>query len=62
MQEEDGYSVVFYVMLIIGVIGVIGFFAVAAGAAGKSDSARWMSASNTLPADIAQEHTNQTRR
>lgn len=34
MQEEDGYSVVFYVMLTIGVIGVIGFFAVAAGAAG----------------------------
>lgn len=34
MNEEEGYSGLFYVMLIIGIVGVIGFFIVAAGAAG----------------------------
>lgn len=34
MEEEGGYSGIFYVMLIIGIIGVLGFFIVAAGAAG----------------------------
>lgn len=34
MEDERGYSAIFYVMLIIGMIGVIGFFVVAAGAAG----------------------------
>lgn len=34
MDEEQGYSGVFYIMLIIGIIGVLGFFIVAAGAAG----------------------------
>ena len=33
MEEEGGYSGIFYVMLIIGIIGVLGFFIVAAGAA-----------------------------
>lgn len=33
-MNEQPYSPIFYVMLIIGVIGVIGFFIVAAGAAG----------------------------
>ena len=33
-MQEEGYSAVFYVMLIHGSVGVIGFFAVAAGAAG----------------------------
>lgn len=33
MDEEQGYSGVFYIMLIIGIIGVLGFFIVAAGAA-----------------------------
>ena len=34
MEEESGYSGIFYVMLIIGIVGVLGFFIVAAGAAG----------------------------
>lgn len=29
---NDGYSVTFYIMLIIGIVGVIGFVVVAAGA------------------------------
>lgn len=33
-MQEEGYSGIFYVMLIIGIIGVLGFFMVAAGAAG----------------------------
>ena len=32
--QEEGYSGIFYVMLLIGIIGVLGFFVVAAGAAG----------------------------
>ena len=31
MQEQDGYSSMFYVMLIIGIIGVLGFVFVAVG-------------------------------
>lgn len=34
MEDEGGYSGLFYVMLIIGIVGVLGFFVVAAGAAG----------------------------
>jgi hypothetical protein len=34
LMEDEGYSPVFYVMLIIGIVGVLGFFIVAAGAAG----------------------------
>lgn len=34
MQQNDGYSGLFYVMLIVGVIGVLGFVLVAAGAGG----------------------------
>jgi hypothetical protein len=34
MEEESGYSGIFYMMLIIGIVGVLGFFLVAAGAAG----------------------------
>ena len=34
MMEEQPYSPLFYVMLIIGIIGVLGFFIVGAGAAG----------------------------
>lgn len=33
-MKDEGYSGVFYVMLIIGIIGVLGFFMVAAGAVG----------------------------
>jgi len=33
-MEDEGYSPVFCVMLIIGIVGVLGFFIVAAGAAG----------------------------
>ena len=33
-MEDEGYSPIFYVMLIVGIIGVLGFFVVAAGAAG----------------------------
>lgn len=34
MEDERGYSGIFYLMLITGIIGIIGFFMVAAGAAG----------------------------
>lgn len=33
-DPEEGYSPLFYVMLLIGIIGVTGFIVVAAGAAG----------------------------
>lgn len=33
-MEEQGYSGIFYLMLIIGILGLLGFFLVAAGAAG----------------------------
>jgi hypothetical protein len=32
MEPHDGYSGMFYIMLIIGIIGVLGFIVVAAGA------------------------------
>ena len=31
MEEQNGYSGLFYVMLIIGIVGVLGFLLVAAG-------------------------------
>ena len=34
MNEGNGYSGLFYVMLILGIVGVLGFFIVAAGAVG----------------------------
>jgi hypothetical protein len=35
MQDDnEGYTPIFYVMLIIGIVGVLGFFIVAASAAG----------------------------
>ncbi len=34
MDNNEGYSNTFYVMLIIGIVGVLGFFVVAAGAVG----------------------------
>lgn len=33
-MEEQGYSGIFYLMLIVGIIGLVGFFMIAAGAAG----------------------------
>ena len=35
MEEESGFSNLFYIMLVLGIIGVIGFLVVAAGAAGS---------------------------
>ena len=32
MEEQDGYSGMFYIMLIVGIVGVLGFVLVAAGA------------------------------
>lgn len=32
VEEQDGYSGMFYIMLIVGIIGVLGFVVVAAGA------------------------------
>lgn len=32
MNENDGYSGLFYVMLIVGIVGVLGFVLVAVGA------------------------------
>lgn len=34
MDDGEGYSPVFYMMLVLGMVGLIGFFLVAAGAAG----------------------------
>jgi hypothetical protein len=31
-EQEDGYSGMFYIMLIVGIIGTLGFVLVAAGA------------------------------
>ena len=31
-QDNDGYSNMFYIMLIVGIVGVLGFALVAAGA------------------------------
>ena len=31
-EQEEGYSGLFYVMLILGIVGVLGFLMVAAGA------------------------------
>jgi len=31
-EQEDGYSGMFYVMLVVGIVGVLGFVLVAAGA------------------------------
>lgn len=31
--DGEGFSSLFYIMLILGIVGVVGFFAVAAGAA-----------------------------
>ncbi len=36
MEEDNGFSNLFYIMLILGIIGVIGFLVVAAGAASGS--------------------------
>lgn len=30
-EQEDGYSGMFYIMLIVGIVGVLGFVLVAAG-------------------------------
>ena len=30
-MDEEGYSPIFYIMLIIGIVGVIGFLVVAGG-------------------------------
>ena len=35
MMEEQGYSQLFYVMLVLGVIGVVGFILVAASVPGS---------------------------
>lgn len=34
MMEQQGYSGLFYLMLVIGILGLLGFFMLAAGAAG----------------------------
>ena len=34
-NEEEGYSGLFYVMLILGIVGVLGFLVVAAGAGNR---------------------------
>jgi hypothetical protein len=31
-MDDDGYSGMFYIMLIVGIVGVLGFVLVAAGA------------------------------
>ncbi len=31
-EQNDGYSGLFYVMLVVGIVGVLGFVLVAAGA------------------------------
>jgi len=36
MEEDSGFSNLFYIMLVLGIIGIIGFLVVAAGAAAGS--------------------------
>jgi hypothetical protein len=31
MEEQEGFSALFYVMLLLGIVGVLGFVLVAAG-------------------------------
>jgi hypothetical protein len=33
MEEQEGYSALFYFMLLLGIVGVLGFVLVAAGSA-----------------------------
>ena len=33
MEEQEGYSVLFYFMLLLGIIGALGFVLIAAGGA-----------------------------
>ncbi len=33
MEEQEGFSVLFYFMLLLGIIGMLGFVVVAAGGA-----------------------------
>lgn len=33
-EQEEGFSSVFYIMLVLGIVGVLGFLFVAAGSAG----------------------------
>lgn len=33
--EQDGYSPLFYIMLVLGIIGLLGFVIVAGGAGGS---------------------------
>jgi hypothetical protein len=33
MEDQEGYSAMFYIMLLLGIVGVLGFVLVAAGAA-----------------------------
>lgn len=32
MEDQEGYSGMFYVMLVVGIVGLLGFILVAAGA------------------------------
>ena len=34
MDDEQGYSPVFYIALVLGIVGLLGFLLVAGGAAG----------------------------
>jgi hypothetical protein len=34
MNDDNEYSPMFYIMLIVGIIGIVAFFVVAAGAGG----------------------------
>lgn len=34
MEDNEGYSPMFYIMLLVGIVGVLGFVLVAAGAGG----------------------------
>lgn len=50
MEEQDeGFSSLFYIMLIIGIIGVIGFLFVAAGSAIGADEEPPISGTACIP-------------
>lgn len=48
-EQNDGFSSLFYIMLILGIIGVIGFVFVAAGAAAGADEEPPISGAACIP-------------
>ncbi len=48
-EQDEGFSNVFYIMLVLGIIGVLGFLFVAAGAAAGADEQPPISGATCIP-------------